>query len=218
MKGQKLLQVSAILLIVFYGLGILLGCFNIFTLIGIQSAMSVQSYGLQSYFAMPAYTWFAYIGSIIISIFGLTTGILGVVYCKQKQKAKICLAMGIVLMALIIISGVISIIYALSNQCTKYVYDILHNIYGSNYAYNSIDSIKLIAIITAFISLFVSLITPILYTVGASLFSKNDNIYPPYNNQYPPFNNGNNPNPPFINGSNNQNPPFNSNNNQYPNN
>lgn len=46
MRGQKLLQVSGILLIVFYSIGILLGCVSIFWLIGMQASLNNYTLGI----------------------------------------------------------------------------------------------------------------------------------------------------------------------------
>lgn len=195
MKGQKLLQVSAILLIVFYGLGILLGCIGGLGLIGMQAELDSQSFGLAPHFFNFTMIWISSILSFIVSLFGLTSGILGVAFNKQKEKAKICLAMGIVLIILVVIERIVGIFAVASLSKYARYFDDYETVIG-------------IYTISGIIGLFVALVTPILYTVGAGLFSKNDNIYPPYNNgsnQYPPYNNGNNQYP-------------NNNNNQYPNN
>lgn len=110
--------------------------------------------------------WLVLMFSAIVSIFGLTTGILGTAYCKQKSKAKICMAMGIVLIILIFIERILNIFYAFS------LTESLSNIARyAGYA-DDLDTYAGISIVSGFIGLFVALVTPILYTIGASLFSK----------------------------------------------
>lgn len=201
MRGQKLLQVSGILLIVFYSIGILLGCVSIFWLIGIQASLNNYTLGISSSVFNFGLMWLGLVlmFSAIVSIFGLTTGILGTAYCKQKSKAKICMAMGIVLIILIFIERILNIFYAFS------LTESLSNIARyAGYA-DDLDTYAGISIVSGFIGLFVALVTPILYTIGASLFSKNNgNMHGSFNNtnQYPPYNNANNQYPPYNNGNN----------------
>lgn len=210
MRGKKLLQVSGILLIVFYGLGILISCISVFSLIGIQAGLESQTYGLSSYVVNFGSIWVSFIVSVIVTLFGLTVGILGVTMCKQQEKAKLCMAMGIVLLILTVIERVIFIVCLLSLSSK------IGRFYSMTAVKTSSDVAAVMSMYTvsAFIGMFVALVTPLLYTIGAALYSKSgSNMNGPYNNgnigsnQYPQNNNGNGqyPKNQYPNNQNNQN-------------
>jgi len=97
MKGKNYLKVTGILLIIFSGIG-LISIISLSKLIENVMGSTV------------------FILSIIASVVELVTGIIGVTWCKKPEKAKLCLAFGIIILVLNLANYILQInTYGASN-------------------------------------------------------------------------------------------------------
>jgi len=97
MKGKNYLKVTGILLIIFSGIG-LISIISLSKLIENVMGSTV------------------FILSIIASVVELVTGIIGVAWCKKPEKAKLCLAFGIIILVLNLANYILQInTYGASN-------------------------------------------------------------------------------------------------------
>jgi len=107
MRGSKMIKVVGILMTIFGGIGLLAA---LVALIGIPKAVEA------------AETWGIYmdVGMLYVAVFlsllgggiQLTTGILGILYCRAKEKMGVLTILSFVMMGMV----VINFIFALVNE------------------------------------------------------------------------------------------------------
>ena len=99
MKGSKFLKVTGILMIVFGALALILSI--------------VAAIGLAALVALELNTW-QYTAAVILmlvgSIFELIAGIVGVKNCNKPEKAGTCMVWGIIVIALSVLSNVLTLV------------------------------------------------------------------------------------------------------------
>lgn len=99
MKGSKFLKVTGILMIVFGALALILSI--------------VAAIGLAALVALDLNTWqytLAVILMLVGSIFELIAGIVGVKNCNKPEKAGTCMVWGIIVIALSVLSDVLTLV------------------------------------------------------------------------------------------------------------
>lgn len=99
MKGSKFLKVTGILMIVFGALALILSI--------------VAAIGLAALVALDLNTWqytLAVILMLVGSIFELIAGIVGVKNCTKPEKAGTCMVWGIIVIALSVLSDVLTLV------------------------------------------------------------------------------------------------------------
>lgn len=99
MKGSKFLKVTGILMIVFGALALILSI--------------VAAIGLAALAALDLNTWqytLAVILMLVGSIFELIAGIVGVKNCTKPEKAGTCMVWGIIVIALSVLSDVLTLV------------------------------------------------------------------------------------------------------------
>lgn len=99
MKGSKFLKVTGILMIVFGALALILSI--------------VAAIGLAALAALDLNTWqytLAVILMLVSSIFELIAGIVGVKNCNKPEKAGTCMVWGIIVIALSVLSNVLTLV------------------------------------------------------------------------------------------------------------
>lgn len=99
MKGSKFLKVTGILMIVFGALALILSI--------------VAAIGLAALAALDLNTWqytLAVILMLVGSIFELIAGIVGVKNCNKPEKAGTCMVWGIIVIALSVLSNVLTLV------------------------------------------------------------------------------------------------------------
>ena len=99
MKGSKFLKVTGILMIVFGALALILSI--------------VAAIGLAALAALDLNTWqytLAVILMLVSSIFELIAGIVGVKNCNKPEKAGTCMVWGIIVIALSVLSDVLTLV------------------------------------------------------------------------------------------------------------
>lgn len=99
MKGSKFLKVTGILMIVFGALALILSI--------------VAAIGLAALVALDLDTWqytLAVILMLVSSIFELIAGIVGVKNCNKPEKAGTCMVWGIIVIALSVLSDVLTLV------------------------------------------------------------------------------------------------------------
>ncbi len=99
MKGSKFLKVTGILMIVFGALALILSI--------------VAAIGLAALAALDLNTWqytLAVILMLVGSIFELIAGIVGVKNCNKPEKAGTCMVWGIIVIALSVLSDVLTLV------------------------------------------------------------------------------------------------------------
>lgn len=99
MKGSKFLKVTGILMIVFGALALILSI--------------VAAIGLAALVALDLNTWqytLAVILMLVSSIFELIAGIVGVKNCNKPEKAGTCMVWGIIVIALSVLSNVLTLV------------------------------------------------------------------------------------------------------------
>ncbi|MCF0228491.1 MAG: hypothetical protein HUJ76_02195 [Parasporobacterium sp.] len=101
MKGKGLLKVCGILMIIFAGISLIV---TVPAIIGVVALSASVSAGL------GAIVLIGLIIGIAGSIIELIVGIVGVANCAKPEKAKTCLAWGIVICAITVISLIISLV------------------------------------------------------------------------------------------------------------
>lgn len=98
MKGSKFLKVTGILMIVFGALALILSI--------------VAAIGLAALVTLDLNTW-QYTAAVILmlvgSIFELIAGIVGVKNCNKPEKAGTCMVWGIIVIALSVLSNVLTL-------------------------------------------------------------------------------------------------------------
>lgn len=120
MKGSKFLKVTGILMIVFGALALILSI--------------VAAIGLAALVAMELNTW-QYTAAVILmlvgSIFELIAGIVGVKNCNKPEKAGTCMVWGIIVIALSVLSNVLTLVgnpdnFSIVNLLTGLVIPVLY--------------------------------------------------------------------------------------------
>lgn len=99
MKGSKFLKVTGILMIVFGALALILSI--------------VAAIGLAALAALDLNTWqytLAVILMLVGSIFELIAGIVGVKNCTKPEKAGTCMVWGIIVIAISVLSDVLTLV------------------------------------------------------------------------------------------------------------
>lgn len=99
MKGSKFLKVTGILMIVFGALALILSI--------------VAAIGLAALVALDLNTWqytLAVILMLVGSIFELIAGIVGVKNCTKPEKAGTCMVWGIIVIAISVLSDVLTLV------------------------------------------------------------------------------------------------------------
>lgn len=99
MKGSKFLKVTGILMIVFGALALILSI--------------VAAIGLAALVALDLNTWqytLAVILMLVGSIFELIAGIIGVKNCNKPEKAGTCMVWGIIVIAISVLSDVLTLV------------------------------------------------------------------------------------------------------------
>ena len=120
MKGQKFLKVTGILMIVFGALALILSI--------------VAAIGLAALVALDLNTWqytLAVILMLVGSIFELIAGIVGVKNCNKPEKAGTCMVWGIIVIALSVLSNVLTLVgnpdnFSIVNLLTGLVIPVLY--------------------------------------------------------------------------------------------
>ncbi|MBS7335716.1 MAG: hypothetical protein KIG48_05970 [Eubacteriales bacterium] len=120
MKGSKFLKVTGILMIVFGALALILSI--------------VAAIGLAALVALDLNTW-QYTAAVILmlvgSIFELIAGIVGVKNCNKPEKAGTCMVWGIIVIALSVLSNVLTLVgnpdnFSIVNLLTGLVIPVLY--------------------------------------------------------------------------------------------
>ena len=120
MKGSKFLKVTGILMIVFGALALILSI--------------VAAIGLAALVALDLNTWqytVAVILMLVGSIFELIAGIVGVKNCNKPEKAGTCMVWGIIVIALSVLSNVLTLVgnpdnFSIVNLLTGLVIPVLY--------------------------------------------------------------------------------------------
>lgn len=120
MKGSKFLKVTGILMIVFGALALILSI--------------VAAIGLAALVALDLNTWqytLAVILMLVGSVFELIAGIVGVKNCKKPEKAGTCMVWGIIVIALSVLSNVLTLVgnpdnFSIVNLLTGLVIPVLY--------------------------------------------------------------------------------------------
>lgn len=110
-KGSGFLKVTGILLIIFGAIALIL---SIISLLGVSVFLSAakEAVGAEEV-NLGVSSFMLYVGSIFLLISSaaeLVTGIIGCVNCKRPEKANVCLAWGIIVAVLCVLSSVITVI------------------------------------------------------------------------------------------------------------
>ena len=120
MKGSKFLKVTGILMIIFGALALILSI--------------VAAIGLAALVALDLNTW-QYTAAVILmlvgSIFELIAGIVGVKNCNKPEKAGTCMVWGIIVIALSLLSNVLTLVgnpdnFSIVNLLTGLVIPVLY--------------------------------------------------------------------------------------------
>lgn len=120
MKGSKFLKVTGILMIVFGALALILSI--------------VAAIGLAALVALELNTW-QYTAAVILmlvgSIFEMIAGIVGVKNCNKPEKAGTCMVWGIIVIALSVLSNVLTLVgnpdnFSIVNLLTGLVIPVLY--------------------------------------------------------------------------------------------
>ena len=120
MKGSKFLKVTGILMIVFGALALILSI--------------VAAIGLAALVALHLNTW-QYTAAVILmlvgSIFEMIAGIVGVKNCNKPEKAGTCMVWGIIVIALSVLSNVLTLVgnpdnFSIVNLLTGLVIPVLY--------------------------------------------------------------------------------------------
>ena len=120
MKGSKFLKVTGILMIVFGALALILSI--------------VAAIGLAALVALEVNTW-QYTAAVILmlvgSIFEMIAGIVGVKNCNKPEKAGTCMVWGIIVIALSVLSNVLTLVgnpdnFSIVNLLTGLVIPVLY--------------------------------------------------------------------------------------------
>ena len=120
MKGSKFLKVTGILMIVFGALALILSI--------------VAAIGLAALVSLDLNTW-QYTAAVILmlvgSIFELIAGIVGVKNCNKPEKAGTCMVWGIIVIALSVLSNVLTLVgnpdnFSIVNLLTGLVIPVLY--------------------------------------------------------------------------------------------
>ena len=120
MKGSKFLKVTGILMIIFGALALILSI--------------VAAIGLAALAALDLNTW-QYTSAVILmlvgSIFELIAGIVGVKNCNKPEKAGTCMVWGIIVIALSVLSNVLTLVgnpdnFSIVNLLTGLVIPVLY--------------------------------------------------------------------------------------------
>lgn len=120
MKGSKFLKVTGILMIIFGALALILSI--------------VAAIGLAALVALDLNTWqytLAVILMLVGSIFELIAGIVGVKNCTKPEKAGTCMVWGIIVIALSVLSNVLTLVgnpdnFSIVNLLTGLVIPVLY--------------------------------------------------------------------------------------------
>ena len=120
MKGSKFLKVTGILMIVFGALALILSI--------------VAAIGLAALAALDLNTWqytLAVILMLVGSIFEMIAGIVGVKNCNKPEKAGTCMVWGIIVIALSVLSNVLTLVgnpdnFSIVNLLTGLVIPVLY--------------------------------------------------------------------------------------------
>lgn len=120
MKGSKFLKVTGILMIIFGALALILSI--------------VAAIGLAALVALDLNTWqytLAVILMLVGSIFELIAGIVGVKNCNKPEKAGTCMVWGIIVIALSVLSNVLTLVgnpdnFSIVNLLTGLVIPVLY--------------------------------------------------------------------------------------------
>ena len=120
MKGSKFLKVTGILMIIFGALALILSI--------------VAAIGLAALVALELNTWqytLAVILMLVGSIFELIAGIVGVKNCNKPEKAGTCMVWGIIVIALSVLSNVLTLVgnpdnFSIVNLLTGLVIPVLY--------------------------------------------------------------------------------------------
>ena len=120
MKGSKFLKVTGILMIVFGALALILSI--------------VAAIGLAALVALDLNTWqytLAVILMLVGSVFELIAGIVGVKNCNKPEKAGTCMVWGIIVIALSVLSNVLTLVgnpdnFSIVNLLTGLVIPVLY--------------------------------------------------------------------------------------------
>ena len=120
MKGSKFLKVTGILMIIFGALALILSI--------------VAAIGLATLAALDLNTWqytLAVILMLVGSIFELIAGIVGVKNCNKPEKAGTCMVWGIIVIALSVLSNVLTLVgnpdnFSIVNLLTGLVIPVLY--------------------------------------------------------------------------------------------
>ena len=102
--GKGLLKVSSILLIIFGGLGLLLGAL---TLAGYFTPGVVEVVAAQTGLSAGILLINA-IAVVVLAVLNIVAGILGVKNCDKVEKAQTCFTVGIILILLVIVEAAIA--------------------------------------------------------------------------------------------------------------
>lgn len=120
MKGSKFLKVTGILMIIFGALALILSI--------------VAAIGLAALVALDLNTW-QYTAAVILmlvgSIFEMIAGIVGVKNCNKPEKAGTCMVWGIIVIALSVLSNVLTLVgnpdnFSIVNLLTGLVIPVLY--------------------------------------------------------------------------------------------
>jgi len=120
MKGSKFLKVTGILMIIFGALALILSI--------------VAAIGLAALVTLELNTW-QYTAAVILmlvgSIFELIAGIVGVKNCNKPEKAGTCMVWGIIVIALSVLSNVLTLVgnpdnFSIVNLLTGLVIPVLY--------------------------------------------------------------------------------------------
>ena len=120
MKGSKFFKVTGILMIVFGALALILSI--------------VAAIGLAALVALELNTW-QYTAAVILmlvgSIFEMIAGIVGVKNCNKPEKAGTCMVWGIIVIALSVLSNVLTLVgnpdnFSIVNLLTGLVIPVLY--------------------------------------------------------------------------------------------
>ena len=136
LKGTTMVKVTGILLLVFGGIGV------ISSLISLFAFLIVGLLGL------------------LESGCAIAAGVLGVAYCRKREKAGVCLVLGCIVMALYLLGGIVGIVYSRG---------LVTSLFDSYYS----SAVNAGATIGGIIGLILRLIVPGLYTLGAVMNMRN---------------------------------------------